>query len=263
MAKIDCVKTEKFEIEYVKFGNGKKIFVMIPGISIKSVIPSAEAVESAYSQFCTDYTIYLFDRKKHIEAEYSIEEMADDTYEAMKQLGLKDIYLFGASQGGMIAQSIAIKYPSIINAMIIASSYSRPNSYAKSVMTNWITLGSKGEKRKLAAIMAQDIYSEETISQYGEMLIEPSANASDYEIDRFVKLAKSILNFNVYDKLADIKTPTLVIGSQKDMVLTANASSEIANKIGCELYLYDGYSHAVYDEAPDHKDRIQEFFDKY
>lgn len=263
MAKIGCVKTEKFEMEYLSFGNGKKTFVMIPGLSIKSVILSAEAIENAYEQLCDDYTIYLFDRKKNIEADYSIENMADDTYEAINALGLKDIYLFGVSQGGMIALTMAIKHPDIAKAMIITSSASRICDFSKSQIKNWITLASKNEKEELAKVMAHDVYSEGTVSQYKEMLIEPSANASDYEISKFIKLATAILNYDVYEQLNKIKAPMFVIGAQNDNVLTANASVEIAEKTGCESYIYDGYSHAVYDEASDYKARLKQFFDKY
>lgn len=263
MAKIGCVKTEKFEMEYLSFGNGKKTFVMIPGLSIKSVILSAEAIENAYEQLCDDYTMYLFDRKKNIEADYSIENMADDTYEAINALGLKDIYLFGVSQGGMIALTIAIKYPSIVKAMIISSSSSRTCDYAKSQISNWITLATKNEKEELAKTMLYDTYSDETISNFGKMIIESSANASDYEIDRFIKIANALLDFDVYEQLNKIKAPTFVIGAQNDNVLTANASVKIAEKMNCELYMYNGYSHAVYDEAKDYKERIKQFFDMY
>ena len=59
-----------------------------------------------------------------------------------------------------------------------------------------------------------------------------------------------------------IKCPTLVIGDKNDDVLGVEGSHEIADRLGCESYIYEDYSHAVYDEAEDIEERILEFFEK-
>ena len=35
---------------------------------------------------------------------------------------------------------------------------------------------------------------------------------------------------------------------------------ETSDILGCESYFYEGYSHAVYDEAKDIKEKIFDFF---
>jgi hypothetical protein len=53
----------------------------------------------------------------------------------------------------------------------------------------------------------------------------------------------------------------LALGSEGDRVTTPEGSRQIAEKLGCAIYLYDSsYGHAVYDEAPDYKERILAFF---
>ena len=56
----------------------------------------------------------------------------------------------------------------------------------------------------------------------------------------------------------------LVIGSNDDNVLGGEASVKIYDKLkdhpGCELYMYDGYGHAVYDLAPDYRERMLNFY---
>ena len=44
--------------------------------------------------------------------------------------------------------------------------------------------------------------------------------------------------------------------------LRAAASEEIAEKLGCELYLYDNLGHAAYEEAKDFNKRAYAFFAK-
>ena len=35
----------------------------------------------------------------------------------------------------------------------------------------------------------------------------------------------------------------------------------MAEKIGCEVLVYEGFSHAVYDEAPDYLEQVKAFFE--
>ena len=87
---------------------------------------------------------------------------------------------------------------------------------------------------------------------------------TDEELRRFSVQARAISDFDAYSELDKIKCPTLVLGVEGDKVVTADASREIADRLGCELYLYpDSYGHCVFDEAPDYKDRILNFLYKH
>lgn len=57
---IQTVRTPSFTMEYVRFGSGEKHFVILPGLSVQSVLISAQAVAAAYKSFAQDYTVYLF-----------------------------------------------------------------------------------------------------------------------------------------------------------------------------------------------------------
>lgn len=60
--------------------------------------------------------------------------------------------------------------------------------------------------------------------------------------------------------LETVTCPTLVIGSAKDRVFGKRSVEAVAQKLNCPLFMYDGYGHAVYDEAPDFPRRLYEFF---
>ena len=119
--KTEKAVTDSMEMEYFRFGRGDKVMVILPGLSVQSVMGSAEAVADAYGCFSDDFTVYLFDRRKDIPESYSIEDMAMDTLDAFHALGLKDIFLFGASQGGMIALQIAVTEPDLICRLALGS----------------------------------------------------------------------------------------------------------------------------------------------
>ena len=104
---LSTVKTPSFEMDYLRFGSGDRVFVILPGLSVKSVLESASLIARQYERIAKDHTVYLFDRRKTLPYSYPVDDMAADTARAMDALGLRNVFLFGASQGGMIAQQIA------------------------------------------------------------------------------------------------------------------------------------------------------------
>ncbi len=260
---VNTVSIGENSMDYVKFGNGSKVFVIIPGLSIHSVMGSAEAIKEAYNDFSEEYTVYLFDRAKNISDGYSIEDMAKDTANAMKNLGIEKAYIFGASQGGMIAEYIAIDYPELVEKLVLGSTLSKPNDTANNLINEWITLAKEKDEDGLLNSFVENVYSKNTLDAYKDTLISANKGITDEEYERFIILAKAIETFNCYDKLSEIKCPVLVLGSNGDKVVTPVGSTEIAEAINCDIYMYeDTYGHGVYDEAADYKQRILDFFNK-
>lgn len=264
MADLGAVRVNDFEMDYFKFGTGEKTFVIIPGISIQSVMGAADAVQQGYELMNEDFTTYVFDRRKEISEGYSIREMARDTAEAVKALGLKDIYLFGASQGGMIAMVMAIEYPELVKKMVLGSTSSHIKPEQQKVLCQWIELAKKNDKQELYQCFGREVYPPEVYEQYKDYFAEVSKTVTDKEMERFMILAESIKDFNVTDQLVKIQCPVLAMGVYEDPVLDSDATMEIAEKLDYhkdfKLFMYIGYGHAAFDTAPDYRKRILEFF---
>ena len=249
-------------MKVTRFGGGKKIFVIVPGVSLHPIYPSAAAVARQYRKMHSEYTVYLFDRKEDITKGYSIYDMADDTANAMKSLGLDGAYALGTSQGGAIVMAMMIKYPSLIKKAVIASSSARFDEASARVVLDWAELAQEHKVQQLNHTCFSQIYSDEYLEKYKEGLALFEKVGTAEECDRFAVLCRACLDFLVYDDLPKIKGEIFAVGSECDKVLTAKGTKEIAEKTGCECYIYDGYSHAVYDEAPDFIDRMLDFFNR-
>ena len=260
-ASVETVSAGDIEMDYAVFGNGEKSFVILPGLSVHSVMGSADAIAEAYKEFTEEYTVYVFDRTKELKEGYTIEDMADDTARAMKALNNQDADIFGASQGGMIAMYIAIDHPELVHKMVLGSTLARPNATFEHIANEWIQLARDKDEEGLLASFADNVYSEATLKEYRDYLITSNQGITDEEYERFLIQAEACNDFNCYDKLSSIKCSVLVLGSEGDHVVTAEGSKEIADVLGCEIYLYDAnYGHGVYDEAPDYKERCLNFF---
>lgn len=96
----------------------------------------------------------------------------------------------------------------------------------------------------------------------GDAVCSLIPECTEEEFDYFCTLVNSCKDFDVYDNLGKITCPVLVIGSEKDKIMTKERQTEIAEKLGGGLYLYSAFNHAVYDEAPNFKQRLFDFFEK-
>ena len=248
------------EMNYIQFGKGDRTMVILPGLSLKPIADSAKSVKTAYKCFNNDYTVYLFDRRSDIGEEYDIAQMAEDTLAKIDELGLKDIYLFGVSQGGMIAQMIALKRPDLIKKMVLASTASH---FDDRKAEDWIALAEEKDAKKLVQTFSKLIYSPATYRKFKPFLALMYKDMNEEDLRKFAVYAKGCLGFDVSDKANEIQIPTLILGSIKDQVIAPKEMIFLHEQLpDSEIYLYEDYSHAVYDEADDFKERIMNFFQK-
>ena len=266
MIPIERVEINGFAMQYFRFGTGARTLVILPGLSVQSVMGSAEAVAAAYAPMTEDYTIYVFDRREILPEIYTVPDMARDTAEAMLALGLKDVYLFGASQGGMMALVIAIEYPALVKKLVLGSSSAHVQPEQFRVIERWIALAEANDPVGLYLAFGEEIYPPAVFEQFREALVAAGKTVTEAELRRFITLAKGIEGFDVSERVAEIQCPVLAIGVYEDAVLDADATMEIAEKLDprpdFRLYLYMGYGHAAFDTAPDYRERIKRFFEE-
>ncbi len=246
--------------EYAVFGSGKRILLILPGVSLRSVLLSASAVAEVYRSFTDDFTVWLFDRNRVLRPGHTTADMAEDTAAAMEVLGLRDACVFGASQGGMIASVLAARHPALVSRLVLGSSLCTQNDISRAVFTEWIALADRGDVRALNHRVNELVYSPAYFDSYREIFHAFEEEGTPEEMRRFGILVRACLGFEFREELARISCPVLALGALEDRVTGAEGTREIAARLGCESYLYEGYGHAVYDEAPDYRERLAAFF---
>ena len=91
------------KMSYVSFGYGKRVLVILPGLSdgLTTVRGKALLLAKPYASFFDRFTVYMFSRKDDMPEGYTIRDMTADQAEALKQLGIKSACVLGVSQGGI------------------------------------------------------------------------------------------------------------------------------------------------------------------
>lgn len=259
-AKDLTVKTDCFEMDYVTFGKGNRTLVMLPGLGTRGVKGTAILLAYLYRSFTKDYTVYVFDRIRDIPEGYTVRKMAEDTASAMKALGLASADVFGVSQGGMIAQYLAIDFPELVSGLVLGVTLAKENGTVRTAVENWIRLSKEGDHTALTIDMFEKMYTEPYLRRYKWLFPVLCILNRPADAVRFERLAEACLTCNTYEELEEIRCPVLVIGGEQDRVVTGKASREIAEKLKCRLYLYRGLGHAAYEEAKDFNKRVLDFF---
>ena len=261
---IETVRTDTFSMDFFRFGRGERTLVILPGLSVQSVMGAADAVAAAYRSLEDRFTIYVFDRRGDIPPVYSVRDMARDTAEAFRSLGLREVCLFGASQGGMIALVMAIEHPELVGKMALGSTSAHVREPQYRVLERWAELARRKDRVGLYLEFGREIYPPEVFEQYRETLAAAAGTVTDADLERFIILAEGTKDFNVTDELGGIRCPVLAVGVFEDSVLDSDATMEIAEKLDYRadfrLYMYVGYGHAAFDTAPDYRERLLNFF---
>ena len=201
---IETVQTGSFSMDYLRFGHGKEALVILPGLSVQSVLNSAADVAQAYQQLAEEYTIYLLDRRKELPDSYAVQDMARDTEEALRTLGLERVCLFGASQGGMIAMEIAIEAPELVKKLAVGSTTARVTRERYRTIEEWVRLAEDGDAAGLYLAFGEAVYPVEVFEQYRERLLDAAKSVTREELGRFVILAEGAKGFDLFSGLSKI-----------------------------------------------------------
>jgi pimeloyl-ACP methyl ester carboxylesterase len=190
----------------------------------------------------------LRDRKA---ASYSLDDMADDAIGLLDHLDIGRAHVVGASMGGMIAQTIAIRHPDRVLSLVSIMS----NTGAR--LTGQPALGVlpiflKRAPRTRAAYVDHIVALFETIGSPGFDRDEAEFRAlQERAFDRGIdpsgtarQLAAIMTGGNRAARLRRVDVPALVIHGKADRLVNPSGGRATAKAIpGARLLLIDGMGH--------------------
>ena len=264
-AKNGKITIDNTDAYYISFGKGNKNLIIIPGVGdgLKLVKGLAIPFSMMYKIFCKDYRVYVFSRRNDLPKGFSTEDMANDIIKHMDDLKIDSADIVGVSQGGMIAQYIAINAPMRVNKLVLAVTVARANDVLVDSINTWIHMAKNKDYKGIMIDTAERSYTGKYLEKQRKVYRFLGLFGKKATYDRFISEAQSCLNHDTSKKIKKIKCPTLVIGARQDKALGIVGSEELAKDISnSELYVYDEYSHGVYEQVKDFNQRILEYLKK-
>ena len=167
-AKNGTIPIGNAQMDYIRFGTGGRILVMLPGLGdgLRSVKGTALPMAFAYRAFAKGFTVYAFSRKSALPQGYTTREMAADQAQAMELLSIPKADVLGVSMGGMIAQYLAIDYPEKVGKLILTGTSARPNPILIESIGEWVACAKRGDHTAFMDSNVRRIYSQDYYRKY-------------------------------------------------------------------------------------------------
>ena len=238
-------------MDYVTFGKGKQPLVIIPGLGdgLQTVKGKAQIFSLSYRLLAKRYKIYVFSRINELGQGYTTRDMAADVAEAMEVLNITSAYVMGISQGGMIAQWLAVDFPEKVQRLILAVTTAKPSQLARERIEHWQKLSQSGNFKHLMLDIAQHSYTQKSYQKWRLLYNIMGRLGRMKDEKRIVIQSQSCLEHNSLEVLKEIQCPTLVLGALEDDVIGVKGSKELAKAIsGCQLLILNHSGHALYEE---------------
>ena len=249
-------------MDYVTFGKGKQPLVIIPGLGdgVQTVKGKAHLFSLSYRLLAKHYKIYVFSRINELRQGYTTRDMAADLAEAMETLNLDTACVMGISQGGMIAQWLAVDFPERVQRLILAVTTANPSQLARERIEHWQKLSQSGNFKHLMLDIAQHSYTQKSYQKW-RLLYNIMGRLGRIKDEKRIAIqSQSCLTHDSLEVLKEIQCPTLVIGALEDDVIGVDGSKELAKAIsGCQLLILKHSGHALYEENKAFQEAVCEF----
>jgi pimeloyl-ACP methyl ester carboxylesterase len=254
------IKVGDINMYYEIHGKGEP-FVMIAGITC-----SLDFWFKAIPIFSREYRLVAFDNRGAGQSDapeipYTSEMMADDLAGLLDAIGIDSAHILGHSLGGIIAQQFAIRHPKMIKSLILASTFfGGPNAVSSSPEFSRKFEHILSLPVKEAVIEGMSLmFSQEFIEKEPDFIKRYIAKMTEHPATPhgIMGQAQALMAHNTYERLPEIKAPTLVITGDADMFFPVINSSIMASRIpGAELVILKNMGHGFIFEAFDESNRI-------
>ena len=246
------VATSRLTMNIVEAGSGPAV-LLIHGLGWDHSLwnPTLERFAPRYRMIAADTRGHGATDKP--DGPYDMEMFARDYAALADALGLKRVCVIGLSQGGMVAQKLALLRPDLVSALVLVSTSCKSDPSLRDNMEARMAAMDKAGPEAAARIAAESIFSP------GWRQANPTALARFYEWRAAMPTAplnaatRALYDFNLSQDLPGIAVPTWVIAGEEDVLTKPKGMEEIAALIpGTKYKLIAKTGHMIPVEQPDH-----------
>lgn len=289
---MNTIKINGFNCRYELSGNldSQETVVFVNAIAsyIESWNPVRDVLAQDYKLLGYDLRGQWFSEVTHDEP-YTFALMVEDLNALMEELGVESAHIVSTSIGGEIAQLFETKYPHKVKSLSLIATVSEINSLLFYQVVRWREAANFAVERieatdnddevrrevgrKFLQTLVPDIYSNSFIEKNEAVIKEKTAafqtvcskdffQGQVYLCDMFFGLKD---NEKLTGILPDIKSPSLVIVGEEDMIKPPRYSKIIADGIpNSRLKVLKQAGHALLIEKPDELSAlVKDFLDEH
>lgn len=218
--------------------------------------------EQARALKARGYRVLRYDTRGHGQTSapagaYSLEQMAEDLHGLLTALGIKETHFVGLSMGGMVGQVFALKYPKMVQSLVLCDTSSR---FPKDIWAMWEerirTVQAKGMEPMVEPTL-QRWFTAPFRQRRHDVTERVAAMIRSTPPQGYIGCCHAIPKIDVTDRLREIRCPALVIVGEED----PGTPPEMARAIhvalpSAELAILRHASHLSNMEQPEEFNRV-------
>lgn len=245
------VTVNRFNIRYLEDGQSDHNLILLHGLG-----GYAERWTNLLPYLNKKYRVFAPDLIGHGQsdkpsADYTPEFFTKFVFDFIQTLGIKKTFMIGTSLGGQIvAECTATQNPTIEKIILISPA---------GIMR-------KSTPPLDAYVMAALYPNNDSVKNAYQMMMGPNKSVSEISIERFVNnmsrpnakmsFLSTLLGLknapDIFEKLARINTPTLVVWGKEDKLIPFEYAKQFVAAINnCEFASMEGCGHSPYVEDPE------------
>ena len=201
------------EINYLLEGSGENTIVFIHGLSDNLYYWQRLSFELS-----KNYKVLSYDLRGHGSSPYApftMDELADDLHDLLLSLDIAKASLVGLSLGGNVALLFALKYPKMVEKLVIMSSFNQVDDNLRLKFEEFKTAIEKSYEDFydviIEYVLPEDILNEnrEALEFYKK---ETAKSANPKAIENGIDIG---IDFYITDKLKCLNHPALILAGMK------------------------------------------------
>lgn len=251
------IKIDSIELQYEISGYGPPV-VFINGLTMD--LNGWLLQVDAFSQ---KYTMLRYDccgqgDSDKPDTEYSQEQHAEDLAGLLGKLEIPKAHIVGLSNGGMIAQHFALRYPEKTGALVLVDTCSYVDTLLNLIITSWIRAAEAGGSGLRYDVALPYLFSEDfTKKNLDRILAMRETNLARNPVNAVVNLSKASMRHDLRDRVSEIAAPTLILAGEEDILVPLKYSRILREKIEhSTLVTLSNCGHVPPIEKPDEFNRI-------
>jgi len=244
------LKLPDISLYYEMTGNGPPL-VLIHGLG-----SSSRDWEKQVGPFSESFQVVTVDLRGHGQSDkprapYSVRTFAKDIYNLVSALNISSLHVMGISLGGMVAFELAVRHPELLHSLVIVNGYPemRVESLQERLMIwrRYLLLELFG-MRGTGVMLGRHLFPNPEQAELRELFVKRWA-----ENDKRAYRAslRAIVNWDVEDRIGEIKCPVLVVASEQDYMPLEEKQAYTAKMPNAELVVIENARHAVTAERPE------------
>ncbi|PNR96946.1 alpha/beta fold hydrolase [Petrotoga olearia] len=240
-------------IYYEIYGKGR------PVIILNGIMMSTSSWRAHIERWQKKFQVITYDTRDQgksariTDKPYTIEVHVEDLKKLVDHLGLKKVNLMGVSYGAQIAELFTLKYPEMIDKLLLSNATDHIDNYLKSIGQAWKVAAELYDGEKFFDISLPYIYSRPFYNNNYEWLMNrrkifKETLTKDW-FDGFVRLASSNETFDIRNEISNITAKTLFISGEEDIITPKSHIIEMSKKVKNSLLAnLENTGHALFFE---------------